>query len=52
MKVDFFSLDNQYQNIKQEISKEINKVLENQSFILGNKVEEFENKFAKMHNAK
>lgn len=52
MKVDFFSLDKQYQNIKQEINKEINRVLENQSFILGNNVEEFEDRFARMHNAK
>ena len=51
MKVDFFSLDKQYQNIKQEINKEINRVLENQSFILAI-TSIFEDRFARMHNAK
>ena len=52
MKVEFFSLNDQYLNIKKEIDIEINKVLNNQSFILGEAVEKFEKKFASMNNSK
>ena len=52
MKVEFFSLNEQYLEIKKEIDKEVNKVLNNQSFILGEAVEKFEKKFASMNNSK
>src|SRR3989338_5719694 len=46
MKVPFLDLNAQYKPIKDEIRKEIDWVLDNNSFILGPKVEEFEKNFA------
>jgi dTDP-4-amino-4,6-dideoxygalactose transaminase len=39
----------QYKNIKNEIIEKIEEVLDSRSFILGEYVSEFENKFAKLH---
>ena len=47
MKVPFLDLKRQYQNIKDEINDAIQTVLESQQFILGEEVEEFENRMAK-----
>jgi len=52
MKVPFLDLKAQYDSIKDEIAKEINWVLENTSFILGDKVKEFEKNFASYCNKK
>lgn len=52
MKVKFLDLKAQYETIKEEIQKEINWVLENTSFILGDKVKEFEKNFAFYCNKK
>lgn len=52
IKVPFLDLKSQYNKIKNEIQKEINWVLENSSFILGEKVKELEINFAKYCNKK
>lgn len=52
MKTPFIDLRAQYSSIKEEIKKELDDVLENTAFILGKKVENFENEFAKFCNAK
>ncbi len=46
MKVPFLDLKRQYRIIKQEIDEAIQRVLESQQFILGQEVEEFENRMA------
>lgn len=45
-------LGKQYNTIKKEITEKIEEVLESHSFILGEYVAEFENKFSKLHNSK
>ncbi|MBI5056311.1 MAG: DegT/DnrJ/EryC1/StrS family aminotransferase [Nitrospirae bacterium] len=52
MIVPFVDLKMQYQNIKDEVNAEIHEVLESCAYILGPKVEEFEQQFAIMHQAK
>lgn len=52
MQILFVDLKAQYQTIKDEIKKEIDFILENTSFILGPKVVEFENNFAKFCSVK
>ena len=47
MRVPFLDLKRQYRIIKQEIDEAIQRVLESQQFILGQEVEEFENRMAK-----
>jgi dTDP-4-amino-4,6-dideoxygalactose transaminase len=47
MKVPFLDLKRQYETIKDEINDAIQAVLESQQFILGEEVEEFENRMAK-----
>jgi len=44
--IPFVDLKSQYQTIKEEVNKEIGKVLENTSFILGESVSKFEEDFA------
>lgn len=50
--IQLIDLARQYNNIKDEIKKAIDDVLESHSFILGEYVSKFENKFAKLHGAK
>ena len=45
-KIPLVDLKAQYQTIKPDIDKAIDRVLTNTSFILGKEVEQFENKFA------
>src|SRR6056297_1430534 len=52
MKVPFFTPKRQYNNIKSEIKKSLNKVLEHGLYILGPEVEEFENNLANYTNTK
>ncbi len=52
MKVPFLELKRQYHSIKSEVDGAIKETLENGSFILGEKVTEFENAFARYCNAK
>lgn len=52
MQVPFLDLKTQYQSIKDEILPKINDILENTAFVLGKYVEDFEKRFAKVHNAK
>jgi len=52
MQVPFLNLKAQYNSIKGEIQEEINWVLENTSFVLGEKVKNFENNFASYCNKK
>ncbi|MBC8484634.1 MAG: DegT/DnrJ/EryC1/StrS family aminotransferase [Bacteroidetes bacterium] len=52
MKIPFVDLKVQYQSIKQEIDFAIQYVLDNTVFILGKSVEDFERKFAEVHEAK
>ena len=52
MNVPFVDLKIQYLKIKNEIQIELDDVLNNCSFVLGPKVEEFEKKFAKFCNSK
>ena len=47
MKIPFLDLVAQYEGIKEEIKKEIEEVLQSGSFILGEKVERFEEEFAR-----
>jgi dTDP-4-amino-4,6-dideoxygalactose transaminase len=46
MKIPFFDLVTQYQDIREEIQREVLEVLESGFFILGEKVEKFEEEFA------
>jgi len=52
MKIPLVDLKAQYNTIKDEIKKELEDVLENTSFILGDKVENFEKNFADYCNKK
>jgi len=52
MKVPFVDLRKQYLNLREEIDKEISEVLDSGQFILGDKVENFERKFAEYCGAK
>jgi len=52
MNIPFLDLKAQYQTIKEEILPEINDVLDNTAYILGKKVQAFEEAFAKAHDAK
>lgn len=52
MKVSLLNLNLQYQGIKEEVLKEIGKVCDNQSFILGENVKALEQEIAKYCNAK
>ncbi|NPV10191.1 MAG: DegT/DnrJ/EryC1/StrS family aminotransferase [Ignavibacteria bacterium] len=52
MNIPFLDLKTQYNTIKNEILHEINEVLDNTAFILGKKVQAFEEAFSKAHNAK
>ena len=52
MHVPFLDLKRVYKNIKTEIDGAIQTVLESQQFILGQAVEEFENKMADYCNVK
>lgn len=49
MNIKFLDLSRIHNPIRQEIMDEISKVIDTNSYILGNKVEEFENNFAKFH---
>lgn len=49
MNVKFLDLNRIHEPIKQEILTEINKIIDKNSYILGEKVEEFENNFARFH---
>ena len=52
MKVNFVDLKIQYDNIKDEISKNIDEVMSSTGFILGLQVEKFEERFAKFCQTK
>lgn len=52
MQVPFLDLKIQYKSIKEEVGKEIQKVLDNTAYILGKPVSDFESNFAKAHNVK
>jgi len=52
MNIPFLDLKAQYQTIKEVILPEINDVLDNTAYILGKKVQAFEEAFAKAHDAK
>ncbi len=51
MRVPFVELRSQYQGIKDEINAGIQEVLESCTFILGPKVEKFEEEFSRLHHA-
>ena len=52
MKVPFLDLKAQYEEIRNEVRKEMDDVLENTAYVLGKKVAAFEERFAKAHGAK
>lgn len=52
MQIPLIDLKAQYLNIKDEIDSAIQEILDNTSFILGKKVEDFEAKFANLCNVK
>ncbi|MCC7429701.1 DegT/DnrJ/EryC1/StrS family aminotransferase [bacterium] len=52
MNIPFVDLKTQYHSIKDEIHEAMNDVLENTAFVLGKRVHDFEDGFAKLHNAK
>jgi dTDP-4-amino-4,6-dideoxygalactose transaminase len=52
MNVPFVDLKRQYINIKPEILKEINEVLDNTAYICGKKAKQFEDSFSKLQNVK
>lgn len=52
MKVPFLDLKAQYNSIKDEVKKEIDEILDNTAYILGKKVNSFEQRFADAHNSK
>lgn len=52
MNVPFVDLKAQYATIKEDIKKEIEEVLDNTAFILGKKVQDFEESFAEFCNSK
>lgn len=51
MNVPFVDLKIQYNSIKEEVQEAINDVLDNTAFVLGKRVFDFEENFAKLHNA-
>ena len=51
MKVPFLDLKAQYNSIKDEVLPEIHNVLDNTAYVMGKPVFNFEEKFAKAHNA-
>lgn len=52
MNIPFLDLKAQYKSIKEEVLPAINNVLDNTAYVLGKPVAEFEQAFAKAHNAK
>ena len=52
MKIPFLDLKAQYRSIKEEVDAAIHEVLDNTAYVLGKPVAEFEENFAKAHNAK
>jgi len=52
MQVPFLDLKVQYRSIKEEVNSAIQNVLDNTAYVLGKAVTDFENDFAKAHNAK
>ena len=52
MKVPFLDLKAQYKSIKNEVLPEIHNVLDNTAYVMGKPVFNFEENFAKAHNAK
>lgn len=52
MNIPFLDLKKQYHSIKEEVLPEIYDVLDNTAYVLGKKVQAFEQAFAKEHNAK
>ncbi len=46
MKINFIDLQRQYQNYKEEINQQIQEVLDNATFIMGDKIKELEEKLA------
>ncbi|MFC1729984.1 DegT/DnrJ/EryC1/StrS family aminotransferase [candidate division KSB1 bacterium] len=52
MNVPFVDLKSQYASIKEEMDSAIQDVLDNTAFIMGKHVSDFEENFAKLHNAK
>jgi len=52
MQVPFLDLKAQYNSIKEEVGREIQKVLDNTAYILGKSVSDFEKNFAEAHNVK
>ena len=52
MNVPFLDLKAQYKSIKEEVNAEIQKVLDNTAYILGESVSNFEKNFAEHHNVK
>lgn len=52
MNIPFLDLKAQYKTIKDEVLPEINDVLDNTAYVLGKKVQAFEQAFAQAHNAK
>ena len=52
MQVPFLDLKLQYNSIREEVGREIQKVLDNTAYILGKPVSEFEDNFAEAHNVK
>lgn len=52
MRIPFLDLKRQYESIKDEIDESIQRVVESQSFILGEEVERFENEIAEYCGAK
>lgn len=52
MKIPFLDLKAQYNSIKDEVLPAINDVLDNTAYVLGKPVQQFEENFAKAHNAK
>ncbi len=52
MNVPFVDLKTQYTEIKEEVLKEINEVLDNTAYICGKKAKKFEDGFAKIHDTK
>jgi len=52
MNIPFLDLKAQYKLIKEEVLPAINNVLDNTAYVLGKPVAEFEQAFAKAHNAK
>lgn len=52
MNIPFLDLKAQYNSIKEEVLPAIKNVLDNTAYVLGKPVKEFEENFAKAHNAK